>query len=286
MENPLPLKNVTFQSGYIEVEEQVSLRYFQWIPDDNKEKEPILFIAGFVSVIQGWLPVLEELIKHRPVFYLESREKGSANISKAALTPADFSIPKMAMDIVVAASKLNIAGDTLIVSGSSLGGTSLLEALKKSRLVAAGAFLIGPNAEFKGPWIVRSLTYLPAWLYHIVKYFILWYLKTFRVDAEKEPEQMKRYRDTLLTAHPLRLKLSARYAMDFEIWPEIETITRPCAIAYAPSDTLHSDANIHKMHETIPDSRLVTCPSNKYMHDARIVPDIESFIRKIKESHS
>jgi hypothetical protein len=97
---------------------------------------------------------------------------------------------------------------------------------------------------------------------------------------------MIRYERTLRAADPLRLKLSARAVVGFQAWPELETIAVPVAIAYAPTDTLHGEREVRSIVAAIPGGRAVKCLSNAYMHDARIVDDLERFIRGVGAASS
>ena len=67
---------------------------------------------------------------------------------------------------------------------------------------------------------------------------------------------MARYRRTLRAAHPLRLKLSARAVLGYSLFPGLETVKAPVAIAYAESDTLHGGAEVRS------DSSM-SCPAAK-----------------------
>jgi hypothetical protein len=127
---------------------------------------------------------------------------------------------------------------------------------------------------------LQWMLFLPAFLYHGIKYFIIWYIKTFICDVKNEPEQMMRYKETLLTAHPQRIKLSAKAAIyqRYQVWPHLDSVQIPVALAYAPTDTLHSSANIRLMAERLPHATSIACPSNKYMHSADVMRDIEAFV--------
>ncbi|HQI74149.1 MAG TPA: alpha/beta hydrolase, partial [Smithella sp.] len=222
------------------------------------------------------------MASRRPVYYIETREKRSALIERRKLKPDDFSIKRMAEDLISVCQQLGIATPTTTVVGSSLGATALLEALKGGKLTAGTAFLIAPNSDFKAPWYLQWMLFLPAFLYHGIKYFVLWYLRTFLVDVKKEPEQMMRYNDTLRVAHPQRFKLSARSAIydHYEVWPNLSSVTIPVALAYAPTDTFHSSDNIRLLADRLPKATVIACPSNKYMHSAEVMQDIEAFVCK------
>jgi pimeloyl-ACP methyl ester carboxylesterase len=167
------------------------------------------------------------------------------------------------------------------MAGSSFGATSLLEALKGGRLRPRAAFLVGPNSEFRLPWSTHMVVHLPNLFFHIVKHVIIWHLRTFRVDAEAEPEQMQRYEQTVLSADPGRLKLSARAVMGYQVWSALETVTVPVALAYAPSDKLHGAVNVQRIADTLPHCRLIRCSSNLAMHSAALVDQLERFVAEL-----
>jgi hypothetical protein len=115
-----------------------------------------------------------------------------------------------------------------------------------------------------------------------VKHFIVWYFRKFRVDVEKEPEQMRRYENTILSAHPLRIKLSGRAFMHYQVWPDLETVKSPTRIAYASTDKLHAPDDMTRMAETIQTADLMPCESNKYMHSAPLAEDVCRFVSELQ----
>ncbi|MCC6158471.1 MAG: alpha/beta hydrolase [Deltaproteobacteria bacterium] len=280
--DPIGATGVRFDEGFVEVEPGVRLRVMSWTPDAPTDTAPVVFVAGWVSSVLGWAEMIRELAAHRPVVYIETREKSSAHVAKSGLGPSDFSIERMARDLVAAFAALRIDHERAVVAASSLGATAVLEALKQGRLRARAAFLIGPNAEFSAPRSLRPILYLPAGLYHVVKYFVLWYVRTFRVDTKREPEQWARYNRTLRDANPHRLKYSARAVMDYTVWSDLETVEIPVAVAYAPTDKLHGADNIHRIVGAMPNAVAVECASNKAMHDARVARRIEDFISRLE----
>lgn len=262
----------------IPVDEGVTLQVMQFLPRQDASADPLFFVPGFVSAIEGWVDFLREVVPLRPVYYVESREKTSAAIERKRTATVDFSITRMARDLVEASSRLGIDQSRMIVAGSSLGATALIEALKHGWLPAWAGFMIGPNTEFRAPLFIKGLLLLPADAYHVLKYFVLWYLKTFRVDAVREPEQMQRYRNTLLKADPRRLKKTAHSAIGYTIWQDLETITIPVAVTLASTDKLHREQNIQRLTQSLPRAKIVRCESNRYMHSAAMASDFERYI--------
>jgi pimeloyl-ACP methyl ester carboxylesterase len=285
IKDPISVPGTYFKSEYISASADVRLKVLQWQPkikEPKEEVEPVIFVSGWISHVSGWAELLHSMTQTRPVFYIETREKISAQIIKEKISVNDFTIANIALDIINICKGLPITLEKSIVVGSSFGATALLEALKNNHLKVYGAFLVGPNSEFSAHPLMQKLLFLPDFSYHFLKYFVLWYLRTFRVDAKKEPEQMRRYKNTIQTAHPRRIKMSVKAAMNYRLWPGLETVKIPTALAYAPTDTLHSKDNIKKIAQTISCGQIITCPTNKYMHSADLLKDIEGFIKNIK----
>ncbi len=275
--DPIAAVHSRFRDRYLEAAPGVHLRVLSWEPPADGPRTALLFVAGWVSAVEGWAEVLAAATRRGPVHYVETREKPSARIALGHPTHRDFGMPRLAEDLVAVARALALTPGETLLAGSSFGATAILEGLKNGRLGARAAFLVGPNATFRMPRLLRPLLHLPTPAYGVVKHFVLWYLRTFRVDARREPEQMERYRRTLLVAHPLRLKLSAQSAARYRVWPDLETVTIPVALAYAPSDTLHDDRAIARLAANLPRAQLVACPSNRHMHSAALLDDMEAF---------
>jgi pimeloyl-ACP methyl ester carboxylesterase len=267
---------VEFRHHQIDVDEGVRLTVFEWQPGTGAE--PLIFVAGWVSVIEGWRPLLEVLVRERPVYYMETREKRSAIFDRRRLRPADFAISKFGDDIIAVCDRLEIDPFNRVFFASSMGSNAVLEAGKHGRLSGRAAFLVGPNAEFHFPGWGKALTYLPASIYHLARPIMVWYLERFRVNVREDPEQMARYRRTLKAAQPDRLKLSARAVLGYSLFPGLETVEIPVAVAYAPSDTLHEGNDVHRIVDALPRGRAVECPSNTFMHTPSVAADLQRFL--------
>jgi pimeloyl-ACP methyl ester carboxylesterase len=284
VENPVPAVGVQFNQRRLTVEDGVSLRLYEWRPENDNGADPVLFVAGWISLVTGWVPLLEQLVRTRRVYYLETREKSSAGIQPQLMRPSSFSIPRLADDLIEVSSQLRLDDDRTVLFGSSMGSNAILEALKGERMAARAAFVIGPNAEFHFPWWGRPLVHLPPWVYSSAKPFVLWYLRNFRVNAQEDPEQMARYVRTVRAADPRRIMISARAVIDYEAVPGLETISSPVAVAYAASDTLHGEEEVRRIVNAMPNGVAVSCPSNTYMHTSEVAVDLDRFLAGLAET--
>jgi pimeloyl-ACP methyl ester carboxylesterase len=278
--NPVPVPGVKYTERRVTVEDGVSLRLFEWHPKESSGADPIFFVAGWISLVTGWVPLLEELVRTREVYYLETREKESARIAPGHLRSDGFTISRLAEDLIAVSEQLGLDRDRTVLFGSSMGSNAILEALKGGRLAAKAAFLIGPNAEFHFPWWGRPLVHLPPWVYSAAKPFVLWYLRNFRVNSREDPEQMARYVRTIRAADPKRIMLSARAVIDYDAMPGLETVTVPVAVAFAASDTLHGENEVQRIVDAMPGGLAVSCPSNTYMHTADVIADLDRFVEE------
>lgn len=280
--DPVAAVDAEFETLAVEAEPGVRLRMYRWRPRRPTDAEPLLLVAGWVSVIEGWLPLLAELVRERPVAYLETREKVSAELAGGRPTAATFAMQRLASDVVAATAATGFDPAATVVLASSMGANAVLEALKHDRLRPRAAFLIGPNGSFYFPWWGRLGVRMPAAGIRAAIPFALWYLRHFRVNSRSDPEQMRRYERTLRAADPERLRLSAQAILDYEVWPDLGTVGTPVAIAYAASDTLHGPAEVARMAAILPRGRAVECPTNSYMHTPAVAADLRSFLADLE----
>jgi pimeloyl-ACP methyl ester carboxylesterase len=260
------------------VEEGVSLRILEWTPPSDNGGPAVFFVAGWISLVEGWRALLEEMVARRRVIYIETREKASAEISMDRLEVRGFTIQRLADDLVTVAAHFGLDDGGAVLFGSSMGSNAILEVLKHDRLRARAAFVIGPNAEFRfPPWGRLAVRLVSPALVERLKGFVIWYLRRFRVNSREDPAQMARYQRTVRAADPLRLKLSALAVLDYSALPGLETISTPVAVAYAASDVLHGEEEARRIVELMPRGRAVACPSNTYMHTAAVIKEFDQF---------
>ncbi len=279
--DPISLEGARYAERFLEVEPGVELLLRSWEPSEPVLDWPVVFVPGWISLPQGWAHMLQGLARRQPVFYVETREKATARYGRA-FTPADQTIQRNAQDLVAASGLLPGDPSQRVWVAASLGATILVDALASGDLSARAAFLISPQAHFHYPWWVTPITYTPDWLYPPARDFVLWYLRSFKVDTEREPEQMARYERTMNAAEPRRLKFSARSFGGYEVWPVLERVIQPVGVAHAGSDTLHASDDVGRLVAELPRGVDVPCPSNLYMHRAEVLADLDRFLAGIE----
>jgi len=286
MDDPIGAGGADFSERLITVAEGVDLRMLEWRPHESCDAEPILFVAGWVSLVDGWADLLRALAPRHRIVYLETREKHSARLDPAVLEIGQFTVSRLAADLIAAAQSLaseDLDLQRTVLIGSSLGANTILEALKHGRLEVLGAFLVNPNTSFWYPWWAPGVIHLPRVVHRLAKWIVVKYLRRRRVDAERDPAQMRRYEGTVRAADPVRLKLSAQAIHSYQVWPDLETIQVPVALAYASTDTLHGEAEILAIAERLLHPVPVECRTNTAMHGAELVADLDRFIEGCRQ---
>jgi len=261
------------------VEDGVSLRAFEWSGQDQLAP-PLLMVAGWITIVDSWAPVLVCLAQTRRVVYLESREKASAGIDPEAMRKGSFRVECLGRDIATVAAGVGLKLEDAVLVGSSLGANAIFEALKQGARCRA-AFLIGPNAEFAFPMWSRLLMRLPSSAYRPLVPIVLWYLRHFRLDVRSEPEQYQRYCRTAAGADFGRLKMSALALEGYRVIDDFEKIIDPVAVAFASSDRLHGEANARLLAEALSRGTALECPSNAFLHRPDVVDEIDRYVRMV-----
>jgi pimeloyl-ACP methyl ester carboxylesterase len=281
--DPVRSPDVRFRSLSVTAND-ATLRVLEWQPRTPTQAPTLLLVAGWISTAAGWTDFLRALAPYRRVLFFESREKRSAQLPPHSFRPDQFTPEVLANDLLAACAALELDPEHTTVFGSSLGATTILEACKDGRHPARCAFLVGPSCRFHFPWWSDAVLLWPPAAYRLVVPFVLWYLRRFRVDARREPEQMQRYESTLRSAEPARLKLSAYALRGFEVWSRLETVSIPTAVAWAPSDALHGETDIRRLLHALPNATSVTAPSNRALHDARVIDHLVAFESAVSHS--
>lgn len=264
----LPEK-VSVTEKRVKTSDGVELRILDFKPGTEKPENPVIaFVAGWISLIQGWQEVLNTLTPMYRTLYIETREKISAKLPDSR--DVAFTIQRMSQDIHEVLDQLLPENQAFYFAGSSLGSTTLLHYLSTYPRQPAKSLLIAPLCEFHIPsWGIFLVRLAHPSMYIAIKPFIKWYLRNFRLDKKNEPEQVAKYEGTIDAADPARLKKNALSIKDFSLWNHLPDIPSPVIIIGAETDTLHGVDTMEKMIALIPNARLEMMKSNKDTHSEK-----------------
>ncbi len=262
--------DVRVEEDYVVVSDGVALRTIDFTPPcDTPEKPMVIFVAGWISLIDGWKNVLRKLTPCYRTLYVETREKVSARLP--ARGRVDFSMPRMSRDIGEILECKVAPEKRFCFAGSSLGSTVVLDYLSMGLRQPEQSFIIAPICELVYPfWLPLLLRLVPPLLYTAIKPPLKWYLRNIRLDKHKEPEQVKKYEGTLDAAEPKRLKANAFAIKDYCRWDKLPDVRSPVLIVGAESDALHGLDVMNRMVALMPDADMEMMSSNKETHSDKM----------------
>ena len=85
-------------------------------------------MPGWGSFINSWEIVLKEMTKHFEIFYVETREKGSAKHNPEQ----PITIQEIGKDLARVIELKGLTKDSFIMFGSSMGATAIIESILNS----------------------------------------------------------------------------------------------------------------------------------------------------------
>jgi len=274
-------KNFRVKERTLCLPDKVEIKIFDFEPNSPDPEKPIIvFVAGWISLINGWKNVLSTLAPEYRILYVETREKRSAKIPN--MKTIDLSIEQMSRDIDTLVDEMVPKGQPFFFAGSSMGATAILDYLALKKRQPVNSFLISPICEFPFPgWILFIIKFIPAILYTVIRPILKIYLSYFRLDKENEPDQVKKYCETIDAAEPARLKANAYAIRNYSLWKKLSDIKSPVVIIGAKTDNLHGIDIMEKMVKIMPLSSLEMMESNKETHSSKV----GEFIDRCISSH-
>ena len=266
---------VRFREEMIPVSEKVSLRVISFSPPSKIRSPDIVFVAGWITQIDSWKAVLQEMTMEHRVIYIETREK----ISSQVRGKVSYGVEAMGRDIAAVVIHLKLQDDAYFLFGSSLGATAILDGYKHLKSRPRCLALIAPNAVFRIPlfWKGIILAFFPP-AYFILRPIIKWYLRTFRMNIESDRAQYEKYSRNIDAADPWKLKRAAIALWKYQVWDELKTITPPVLIVGGSKDTLHEPENLKKMVELLPNASFLDMDTNQMTHSREMVLKLWVFV--------
>ena len=265
------------QTRYLKVSNDIQLFEVRFSPKNISKYPPVVFIAGWGSFIQGWEIVLKEMTKHFEIYYIETREKGSAKHVKEQ----KISIQNIGDDIAKVVQLHDIDDNSFIAFGSSMGATAILDAIAENKLNPYLAVLIGPNIEFNIPrFLIIIIAVIPTQLYKFIKPFAKWYMKKKYIDMNSDSKQYHKYAYVLDNIHLGRTRRSALSFKKYSFQDKIEQIKKRILVFSGKKDILHSYEKTLDMVNRVEQATLINLETNERTHSVEMVDELRSYLNK------
>jgi pimeloyl-ACP methyl ester carboxylesterase len=260
------------------VSERVSLRTITFEPANPPSNPPVVFVAGWITLMAAWKDVLREMTRDFTVYYIETREK----ISSKVTGKEPYTVEALGRDLDGMIAMLGLNDGRYVLFGSSLGATVVLDCVRFLRKQPKCLVVVGPNAEFRVPWwgrIIIVLFYPPT--YSLLKGFIKWYLRNFRLDVNSDLAQYEKYCNNLDAADPWKLKKAAWAFSFYTVWSLLPAIRLPVLLVTASKDKLHEPENLKKMAALIPNCTVLDFETNRGTHSGEMVQGMREYLARL-----
>ena len=270
-------KGTTIRTSYVSVANEVQLFSIHFKPSHKSNYLPLIFFPGWGSLIDGWQIVLQKMTENFEIYYVESREKGSAHHPKEEV----LTIDSLGNDLPYIINNFNLANQEYILFGSSLGATVILDAISNNKVDPFAAILIGPNAEFNAPRYWVWLTWLmPPMFFYFIKPIIKWYMKKKYLDMDTDPAQYTKYARALDAANPARLRRSALNFSKYKIWERLNNFHHKILIFSGSKDIMHKYDQTVKLSKLIQNCELIDMQTNNQTHSIEMVNKLTQYLNK------
>ncbi len=267
----------------IPVAENVSLRVISFKPAQETSNPKVLFVAGWITLLSAWKKVLQEMTRDFQVYYVETREK----ISSQVTGPVGYGVEDIGQDIVALVEHFQFQERQFILFGSSLGASAILDGCRFLKKEPLCLVLIGPNAVFRVPRFGKVIIFFfPPPLYLLIKPLVKWYLKTFRLDIKSDYEQYQKYCGNIDAADPWKLKKAVMKLWRWEAWPLLPNITYRTLIVGASKDSLHEPENLHKMVGLMNGATYIDLETNKGTHSEAMVHEMRKYLKTLQSGNA
>lgn len=269
------------QVDYTPVNSAVKLRVIHFSPPDPEDLPEVVFVPGWISRMESWKEVLQEMTRNFRIHYVETREK----ISSVVHGPAEFSVEALGKDLIAIIRQLQLRDNQYIMLGSSLGATVILDCCLALPARPRALVLVGPNAVFRVPWWGKIIIHLfyPGF-YTWIKPYIKWYLRHFRLDVKSDHLQYEKYCRALDSADPFKLKKAALAFSRYQVWDKLPHISIPTLILGGSRDKLHEPENMKKIASMMPHATYMDMGTNRMTHSIHMVRILREFLTSLENS--
>ena len=265
------------QTRYLEISDDIQLFEVHFSPKDISKYPPVIFIPGWGSFIQGWKIVLQEMSKDFEIYYIETREKGSAKHKREQ----KISIQNIGDDIAKAVQLHDMDDNSFIALGSSMGATVILDAMAENKLKPSLSVLIGPNIEFNIPqFLIIFIALMPNQLYKMIKPCLKWYMKRKYIDMNSDSKQYHKYAYVLDHIHLGRTRRSALSFKKYSFENKIDQIKSRILIFSGKKDILHSYEKTLSMANRVMNATLINLETNDRTHSVEMVDEMKAYLKK------
>ncbi|MHA1910455.1 MAG: alpha/beta fold hydrolase [Candidatus Kariarchaeaceae archaeon] len=238
------------------------------------DKPPVVFIPGWVTKIEVFIPIIKQLMAHgHTVYYCELREKASSKMAIRNPKPEDFSIENAIADVKALVKQLGLEGKDFFFFGSSYGATLVTDYLSREdipkNLRPISSILMVPALTIRPYSWQKLLIRIPLIFEKVVVAIVQWHMTRTYTNPE-EPEQAYSFIEKLATIDPRKIQLSAISIdrMDgYQVARFAQKVKDKVLVVGAEKDWLHLENEARIFSDQMTNSIYVDLISNKHTHN-------------------
>jgi pimeloyl-ACP methyl ester carboxylesterase len=250
----------------VQVADNVSIRLVTFTPVSGTTGRPLVMVTGLATRMESFRDILMELSKQVIIYYIETREKSSSDISGKA----SFDMNAHGNDIAKVISLSGLSSGKYALMGYSLGATAILDAYPKLHEKPGAVLLMEPTPVFRYPGWARFLISFAVPMYPLLKAFTKWYLRRFHINTKEDAEMDVIFSRALDHADPQKLRDSILATAGYEVWDRLPLVECPALIVATSKDGLHRHADIMRMATSLKECTYVDMETNKRSHSAEM----------------
>lgn len=237
----------------------------------------VLLIPGWGSIVLGWEEFLIEAQKFFNLYYIETREKKSSDLSKTA----EYTLNRIALDIKEVIEELNLELDKTIILSSSFGAIITAYALVNHKIDPFLTILIGPPYKIDMPPLFRYLVHIiPSIAFRMFIPIGRWWIKKYKSESI---DQAAKYLRVIDEADPKKWKKFGTHVTFQKYWNLYSQIENKVIVVDESEDKMHNTKVTKKIAKSIKNSEYVDLKTNKFTHSAQIVDFVKEKIWILEE---
>ena len=258
----------------LKIDNGANLNCITFSPVTDNCKPPVVFVAGFASVIENFTELIKALSQSCTVHYIETRDKYSSILSDNA----GFTVRDVASDISGAIDKLEVEAGRYILLTWSLGATASAESFNSMDIKKPGLMVLAaPNGKFRIPLIGIIIARYLSWSYYLIRPLLKLYIKTFHVNTREDYEMYNICVRALDSADPRKMAPTLLEMAKYEIWDSLEKIDVPVIVIGASHDIFHYLGDALEISSKISNAKYIDLGTNKRTHGPEVAEIIMNY---------
>ena len=246
---------------YIPVDDG-EIRVLHIKPQSSISKRPVVFLAGWGGIVEGYSDLYEVIHDLVEFYYVETREKKSSKLNRKK---AKMNMTQKAKDVGDAIKYLGIENDDFVLFGTCWGGAVVLQGLLDGTIDAPTIVAHDPMHTLWFPkWFLRYIApLLPLFVAKMIKPI----LRRVQLRGMNEKVQRQRAEAFIDNAEAWKWKKAAQAVKDFELLGNLSPIENEVFVVNGTQDKVHDQVTYPAMAKEMPNGRFIFMKTDESLRE-------------------